>query len=111
MFVALRARAVACVTWIKGERWPDSEFAPTEVPLHTPWGVRTKRGQLAQRPLELLDGDLSAHEIRFGLDGREQPSGHRQPALVTTHPSLPAAEAAGLLYPRWAKENVFKTLR
>ena len=132
MFLALQRRGVACVTWIKGEqaeRWPDAEFAPAALPLRTPLGVETGRGQLAERPLELLDGDLEAREIRFWLDEREslpgrsgQPrkarplagrpaDGRRQAALLTTHPTLPAAEAAGLLRSRWAQENAFKTLR
>ena len=132
MFLALRARGVACVTWIKGEqavRWPEAEFSPTDIPLRTPLGVETGRGQLAERPLDLLDGDLPAREIRFWIDERERPSGRsgqprkarrlagrpsagsRQPAILTTHPSLPAAEVAGLLRSRWAQENVFKTLR
>ena len=132
MFLALRARGVACVTWIKGEqavRWPEAEFSPTDIPLRTPLGVETGRGQLAERPLDLLDGDLPAREIRFWLEERERPSGRsgqprkarrlagrpsagrRQPAILTTHPSLPAAEVAGLLRSRWAQENVFKTLR
>ena len=132
MFLALRARGVACVTWIKGEqavRWPEAEFSPTDIPLRTPLGVETGRGQLAERPLDLLDGDLPAREIRFWIEERERPSGRsgqprkarrlagrpsagrRQPAILTTHPSLPAAEVAGLLRSRWAQENVFKTLR
>ena len=132
MFLALRARGVACVTWIKGEqavRWPEAEFSPTDIPLRTPLGVETGRGLLAERPLDLLDGDLPAREIRFWIEERERPSGRsgqprkarrlagrpsagrRQPAILTTHPSLPAAEVAGLLRSRWAQENVFKTLR
>ena len=131
MFLALQRRGVACVTWIKGEqaeRWPDAEFAPTALPLRTPLGVETGRGQLAERPLELLDGDLEAREIRFWLDEREPLSGRsarprkarplagcpadgcRQAPLLTTHPTLSAAEAAGLLRSRWAQENAFKTL-
>ena len=110
-------------------RWPEAEFSPTDIPLRTPLGVETGRGQLAERPLDLLDGDLPAREIRFWLEERERPSGRsgqprkarrlagrpsagrRQPAILTTHPSLPAAEVAGLLRSRWAQENVFKTLR
>ena len=78
MFLALRARGVACVTWIKGEqavRWPEAEFSPTDIPLRTPLGVETGRGQLAERPLDLLDGDLPAREIRFWIEERERPSG------------------------------------
>ena len=105
MFLALRARGVACVTWIKGEqavRWPEAEFSPTDIPLRTPLGVETGRGQLAERPLDLLDGDLPAREIRFWIEERERPSGRsgqprkarrlagrpsagrRQPAILTT---------------------------
>ncbi|MCY4536026.1 MAG: hypothetical protein OXB91_11735, partial [Bryobacterales bacterium] len=35
----------------------------------------------------------------------------RQPALVTTHPSLAAAQVAGLLRSRWTQENFFKYMR
>ena len=41
-------------------RWPEAEFSPTDIPLRTPLGVETGRGQLAERPLDLLDGDLPA---------------------------------------------------
>ena len=34
-----------------------------------------------------------------------------QPALVTTHPSLAAAQVAGLLRSRWNQENFFKYMR
>ena len=34
--------------------------------------------------------------------------GERQPALVTTHPTLPAERVAGLLRSRWTQENFFK---
>ena len=40
------------------------------------------------------------------LAGKPGP-GPRQPALVTTHPSLTAEQAAGLLRSRWTQENFF----
>ena len=97
--------------------------------LRTPFGLETGRGRIAERPLQLLEGRLTVREIRFWIDQREQVarrSGHprqprrlagrpaadqRQPSIVTTHPTLPAAEVAGLLRSRWSQENNFKWLR
>ena len=64
------------------------------------WGERRwrgtgKRGQ-ARKPRELA-----------GPPGESQ----RQPALVSTHPSLPAAQLAGLLRSRWTQQNCFQYLR
>ena len=132
LFRDLQARGVACVTWRKGrqqERWPDEEFRAAAIPLRTPFGLETGRGRIAERPLQLLEGRLTVREIRFWIDQREQVagrSGHprqprrlagrpaaeqRQPSIVTTYPTLPAAEVAGLLRSRWSQENNFKWLR
>ena len=132
LFRDLHAHGVACVTWRKGrqqERWPDEEFRAAAIPLRTPFGLETGRGRIAERPLQLLEGRLTVREIRFWIDQREQVagrSGHprqprrlagrpaaeqRQPSIVTTHPTLPAAEVAGLLRSRWSQENNFKWLR
>ena len=72
---------------------------------------------------------LEAREIRFrgerllrgtGKGGRERKplqlsgkpgAGQRQPAVLTTHPKLPAARVAGLLRSRWTQENYFKYMR
>ena len=72
-----------------------------------------------------LGQTCKAREIRFWIDrclrgtgkggqprqplelaGKPGP-GQRQPALVTTHPSLTAEQAAGLLRSRWTQENYF----
>ncbi len=113
LFHELRAKGVAVVTWIKG---------PQE-------------GQVAERKLELEFGPakartvLEAREIRFRADRRlrgrgkndkprkplqlfGQPGkGQRQPSVLTTHPSLPAEQVAGLLRSRWSQENCFKYMR
>ena len=131
LFRELRAQGIAVVTWIKGpqaERWPDSEFREAAIPLRAPLGPATLEGQLAERELQ-LGADCQAREIRFWIDRRlrgtgkggqprkpcelaGQPGpGQRQPALLTTHPSLAAEQAAGLLRSRWTQENYFKYQR
>ena len=93
MFLALQRRGAACVTWITGEqaaRCPDSEFAPTAIPLRLALGIETGPGQPS------------------GRNGQTRKA--RQPALLTTHPILPTAEMAGLLGSRWAQKTAFKTL-
>ena len=131
LFRELRARGIAVVTWIKGsqaERWPDRDFRPAAIPVRGPAGPATLEGQVAERELP-LSKTCMAREIRFWADRRlrgptqggqpRQPlalagkpaAGQRQPAILTTHPSLPAAQAAGLLRSRWTQENFFKYLR
>ena len=131
LFRELRAIGIAVVTWIKGaqpERWPDSEFREASIPVRAPCGPALLEGQLAERKLDLGAG-CKAREIRFWIDRRlrgtgkgGQPRkplelagkpgpGQRQPALLTTHPSLAAAPAAGLLRSRWTQENYFKYQR
>ncbi len=131
MFRELRALGIAVVSWRKGtpiERWPESEFRAAAIPLRTPLGAATLEGQLAEREV-----DLGAHcrvrEIRFWIERRLRGTGksgqdrqprewadqpresQRQPALVTTHPSLAAEQVAGLLRSRWTQENFFKYMR
>ena len=128
LFRELRALGIAVVSWRKGtpiERWPESEFRAAAIPLRTPLGAATLEGQLAEREV-----DLGAHcrvrEIRFWIERRLRGTGksgqdrqprewadqpresQRQPALVTTHPSLAAEQVAGLLRSRWTQENFFK---
>ncbi len=131
LFRELRALGIAVVSWRKGtpiERWPESEFRAAAIPLRTPLGAATLEGQLAEREV-----DLGAHcrvrEIRFWIERRLRGTGksgqdrqprewadqpresQRQPALVTTHPSLAAEQVAGLLRSRWTQENFFKYMR
>ena len=138
LFHELRAQGVAVVTWIKGpqeERWPASEFAAATIPVRAPGGPGALEGRVARRKLELEFGPatartvLEAREIRFRADRRlrgqgqhgqphkplelsGQPGkGQRQPAVLTTHPRLPAEQVAGLLRSRWTQENYFKCMR
>ncbi len=129
LFRELRALGIAVVSWRKGtpiERWPESEFRAAAIPLRTPLGAATLEGQLAEREV-----DLGAHcrvrEIRFWIERRLRGTGksgqdrqprewadqpresQRQPALVTTHPSLAAEQVAGLLRSRWTQENFSST--
>lgn len=131
LFRELRKVGIAVVTWRKGaqeQRWPQSEFGAVSIPLRTPLGEAEAEGQLAERAVELGAG-CAAREIRFWIDRRLRGTGkggqarqprqlagapsdtQRQPALVTTHPSLAAEQAAGLLRSRWTQENYFKYMR
>ena len=131
LFRELRALGIAVVSWRKGaqgERWPESEFRAAAIPVRTPLGAATLEGRLAERKVD-LGGSGEVREIRFWIDRRLRGTGkgggqrqprelggqpgptQRQPALVTTHPSLAAAQAAGLLRSRWTQENFFKYMR
>lgn len=131
LFRQLRKVGIAVVTWRKGaqaQRWPQSEFGAAAIPLRTPLGEAVAEGQLAERAVELGAG-CQAREIRFWIDRRLRGTGkggqarqprqlagaprdtQRQPALVTTHPSLAAEQVAGLLRSRWTQENYFKYMR
>ena len=132
LFAALQARGIACVTWRKGpqqERWLDAEFRAAEIPLRTPFGEEIGRGCLAERAMSLLPSKLTVREIRFWIDERQPPAGRsgqrrkarsqagkppagrRQPSIVTTHPTMPAEQVAGLLRSRWSQEANFKWMR
>ncbi len=131
LFRELRKVGIAVVTWRKGaqaQRWPQSEFGAAAIPLRTPLGEAVAEGRLAERAVELGAG-CQAREIRFWIERRLRGTGkggqarqprqlagapsdtQRQPALVTTHPSLAAEQVAGLLRSRWTQENYFKYMR
>ena len=131
LFRELRKVGIAVVSWRKGkqaERWPESEFAEVAIPLRTPLGEATLEGRLAERKVN-LGARCPVREIRFWGERRLRGTGkggqprqprelagrpaatQRQPALVTTHPSLAAAQVAGLLRSRWNQENFFKYMR
>ena len=131
LFRELRKVGIAVVSWRKGaqaQRWPQSEFGAAAIPLRTPLGEAVAEGQLAERAVELGAG-CQAREIRFWIERRLRGTGkggqarqprqlagapsdtQRQPALVTTHPSLAAEQVAGLLRSRWTQENYFKYMR
>ena len=114
LFAALQARGIACVTWRKGpqqERWLDAEFRAAEIPLRTPFGEEIGRGCLAERAMSLLPSKVTVREIRFWINERQPPAGRRQPSIVTTHPTMPAEQVAGLLRSRWSQEANFKWMR
>ena len=131
LFRELRAVGIAVVSWRKGpqaERWPDSEFRAASIPVRSPLGEAMLEGRLAERELD-LGGHCQVREIRFWAERRlrgegkngqprkprelagEPAEGQRQPALVSTHPSLAAEQLAGLLRSRWTQENFFKYMR
>ena len=138
LFHELQKKGIAVVTWIKGaqaERWEADRFREAAIPVRAPGGPATLEGYVAESPLELEYGPqhkktrFQAREIRFWADRRlrgkgrnGQPrrpielsgppgEGRRQPSVLTTHPGLPAAQAAGLLRSRWTQENFFKYMR
>ena len=64
---------------------------------------RAVKYMLADRPLKLLRGELSAREVvRLSDDGKHQTS------IVTTRKDLPAIEVAYRMFERWRQENFFK---
>ena len=131
LFAALRRKGIAVISWHKGaqpEQWPRDEFQAQRFAVPGPLGAVQLEGWAAERKLELgKHGEL--REIRFWIERRrpqtgrsgqprkplqrhgEPGPGQRQPALVTTHPSLPLEEVAGLLRSRWTQENFFKYMR
>ena len=114
LFAQLQARGIACVTWRKGpqqERWLDAEFRAAEIPLRTPFGEESGRACIAERAMTLLPSKLTVREIRFWIDERQPPARRRQPAIVTTHPTKPAEQVAGLLRSHWSQEASFKWMR
>ncbi len=131
LFAALRRQGIAVISWRKGaqtERWPLAEFTPVQLDLPGPLGTVRLQGQAAEREVE-LGAHGTVREVRFRIDRRlpipgrsgqpRQPvprSGapdpdQRQPAAITTHPSLPPAQVASLLRSRWTQENFFKYMR
>jgi len=67
------------------------------------FGGRSVKYMLAERPLKLLRGELSAREVvRLSDDGKHQTS------IVTTRKDLPVIEVAYRMFERWRQENFFK---
>ena len=54
--------------------------------------------------MSLLPSKVTVREIRFWIN-------ERQPSIVTTHPTMPAEQVAGLLRSRWSQEANFKWMR
>ena len=128
LFAELRRKGIAVISWHKGaqpEQWPRAEFQARRFAVPGPLGAVQLEGWAAERKLDLgKHGKL--REIRFWIERRrpqtgrsgqprkplerhgEPGPGQRQPALVTTHPSLPLEELAGLLRSRWTQENFFQ---
>ena len=79
--------------------------------------------------MSLLPSKVTVREIRFWINERQPPAGRsgqrrkarsqagkppagrRQPSIVTTHPTMPAEQVAGLLRSRWSQEANFKWMR
>ena len=107
LFRRLAQRGIAVITWhkgFKGEDWPAAAFHRLAVPVFGPAGSGETQATLAEQRIELRNG-FEVRQIRRLLDNG------RQPALITTHPQLPMAQAAGALFSRWSQENFFKYMR
>jgi hypothetical protein len=102
-FAELQGQGVAVLTYHKnaGEPWPEAEFVPQTVRLHT--GEVLER-QLAERGTRLTN-DLWVREVRV-----RGPEGH-QTSILTTHPHLDLPLVASRMAARWAQENYFKYAR
>ena len=62
--------------------------------------------------LGLLEPWLGAGQRRKARSqAGKPPAGRRQPSIVTTHPTMPAEQVAGLLRSRWSQEANFKWMR
>ncbi len=87
-----------------GEPELELEFGRGKARLETReirlWGDRRLRGRGKGGPQH------KPHELA-GKAGE----GQRQPSILTSHPSLPAEQVAGLLRSRWAQENYSKHMR
>ena len=80
--------------------------------IHKPGGkpLLCLRQQVDPGMVEVLREQLLPELQQLGLLPPPAAADQRQPSIVTTHPTLPAAEVAGLLRSRWSQENNFKWL-
>ena len=102
-FAECKALGIAILTYHKfpGEPWPEHEFAPHPVRLHT--GEVITR-ELAERGTCLSNG-LWVREVRVrGADGH-------QTSILTTHPLLNLPDVAARMADRWCQENFLKYMR
>ena len=94
---------IACITYHKypKERWPESEFTETQVPM--------PRGEVLS--LKLAERGSWIGDRREGLWVREvrklNASGHQTSLISTAYGQL-GLENAGRLFSRWSQENFFR---
>lgn len=102
LLAALWQHRIAAITYRKNvtESWPESEFAPMDVPVP---GGASARMKLAQRETSMSAGEnsLAVNEVR-----RLTKTGH-QTAIVSTGRRLLSVEVAGRMFARWCQENYF----
>jgi len=102
LFAELKAQGIAILPYHKfpGEAWPEAEFGPHAVRLHT--GEVVTR-ELAERGTRLCNG-LWVREARVRVA-----DGH-QTSILATHPhwDLPAVAARMAARARWCQENFLK---
>ena len=88
---------------------PEGPGAATSEPRLTL--VFDREGWSPQLFRELRALGIAVVSWRKGTPIERWPESQRQPALVTTHPSLAAEQVAGLVRSRWTQENFFKYMR
>ena len=103
LFAELKAQGIAILTYHKfpGAAWPEAEFYPHRVRLHT--GEVVLR-ELAERGTRLSNG-LWVREVRVrGTDAH-------QTSILATHPHWDLPALAARMAARWCQENFLKYMR
>ena len=133
LFAALQARGIACVDVAQGPASRSAGWTRSSGRRRSRCARRSGRrsggGCLAERAMSLLPSKVTVREIRFWINERQPPAGRSgqrrkarsqagkppagrcQPSIVTTHPTMPAEQVAGLLRSRWSQEANFKWMR
>jgi hypothetical protein len=103
LFSKLWERRIGAISYRKDvkDRWPESEFAESEVPI--PGGGST-RMKLAFRQTELSakDASMPVLEVRCLTETSHQT------VIITTARGLANPLVAGRMFSRWCQENFFK---
>jgi len=105
LFSKLWEQRIGAISYRKNvkDRWPESEFAETEVPNP---GGGSSRMKLAFRQTELSakDASMPVLEVRCLTETSHQT------AIITTARGLANPLVAGRMFSRWCQENFFKYL-
>jgi len=103
LFTELQTQDIAILTYHKfpGEAWPEAEFSPHAVRLHT--------GEVVTRDLAERGTRLSnRHWVR---EVRVRGADAHQTSILTTHPQLDLPVVAARMAARWSQENFLKYMR
>lgn len=103
LFTELQAQDIAILTYHKfpGAEWPESEFCPHDVRLHT--------GELVTR--ELAERGTRLSNRRWVREVRVRGADAHQTSILTTHPQLDLRVVAARMAARWSQENFLKYMR